>query len=144
MHIEEKIRDETSLIMLVDDSEPVAEVLSTILWSMGFSTMVSGNGFEAVENYRDCWKDIRLVMLDVNMPGISGRDVFSRLKEINPGVDVIFISGYGTKDEIQSLLDLGGRGFIGKPFSLDALSKSIGYVIGHGEVHGGRPAHGGS
>ena len=53
MPMEETAVNEDPLIMIVDDNEPVAEVLSAILGSMGFSTMEFNNGFDAIEDYRN-------------------------------------------------------------------------------------------
>ena len=129
MHMGETEIAGDSLIMIVDDNEPVAEVLSAILRSMGFSSMEFSYGFDAIGSYRDSWKEISLVILDLNMPGINGREVFSRLREVNPDVDVILISGRIADGEIGFLLEKGAKGFVQKPFSLDVLSKQILEII---------------
>ncbi|MBA7580232.1 Transcriptional regulatory protein QseB [subsurface metagenome] len=66
-----------------------------------------------------------MVFLDIVMPGMSGRDTYDRLKEINPNVKVLLSSGYDIDTQATEMLDLGADSFIQKPFALKDLSQKI-------------------
>jgi len=59
------------------------------------------------------------------MPGMSGGDVFDRLKEIDPGVKVLLSSGYSMDSQASEILARGCRGFINKPYNLKDLSQKL-------------------
>ena len=67
-----------------------------------------------------------LILLDTNMPEMSGEETFSAMLEINPDVVVLILSGYYSLDEkAQRMIDTGAKGFIQKPFRRKTLSKVI-------------------
>lgn len=70
-------------------------------------------------------REIDLVILDLIMPGITGAEVFERLRAIRPDVPVLLSSGFSLDGEAMDLLRRGCRGFIQKPFSLDQLRAKI-------------------
>jgi DNA-binding NarL/FixJ family response regulator len=59
------------------------------------------------------------------MPGLSGEDVFYRLREIDPDVRVLIVSGFSSEHVVQRVLHDGARGFIQKPFSIEVLSEKV-------------------
>jgi len=65
-----------------------------VLLKNGYKTLTAGDGQEAIDIYLNEWKKIDLVVLDLTMPKLSGRDVLVALKEINPSVKVLLTSGY--------------------------------------------------
>ncbi len=117
-------------IMIVEDEEMVASMVSSILDSFGHKAIVCGDGVEAVELYRNTWKSIDLVILDMVMPKMSGKDVFLAMKEINPDVKAILASGFSIEGEAQCILELGAICFIQKPFDINELSMKISDVLG--------------
>ncbi len=86
-------------ILIVDDEESLLEILETILKKAGYTTILAGNGEEAVEIYKKECNRIDLVILDLSMPEMGGDKCHEKLKEINPGVKIIISSGYS--HEIQ-------------------------------------------
>ncbi len=74
-------------------------------------------------------KGIDLVILDMIMPGISGGRTFDILRGINPDVAVILASGYSAEGEARAIINRGCRGFIQKPFHLQALSRNVREVL---------------
>ncbi|MCE5263269.1 MAG: PAS domain S-box protein [Deltaproteobacteria bacterium] len=120
-----KILGGTETILLVDDEKMVLEVSREMLESLGYRVFVTGSGQEAVAVFMEKKDQIDLVILDMIMPGISGGETFDRLREIEPGIAVLFCSGYSVNHRVQEILDRGCRGFLQKPFSLEILSNRV-------------------
>jgi PAS domain S-box-containing protein len=118
-------------ILVVDDEPVVLDVASSILKTLDYKVMVARDGLEAVEIYQSKYESIDLILLDMMMPRLDGRETFKRLKEINPKVRVLLSSGYSQDDRIQQALKEGVAGFIRKPYSIAELSKSVREVLKH-------------
>jgi signal transduction histidine kinase/CheY-like chemotaxis protein len=117
-------------VLLVDDEPSVLSSSAKLLEVLGCTTTVFGNSVEAVEYYRSDWQHIDVVILDMVMPKLSGKDTFLAMKEINPGIIALLASGYSLNGEAQSILDIGVMAFIQKPFSLSELRVKIAEVTG--------------
>jgi two-component system cell cycle sensor histidine kinase/response regulator CckA len=116
-------------ILLVDDEESLRELVSEILSSSGYEILTCKDGLEAVELYRRKWEDISLVVLDMMMPEMNGKDAFLEMKAINGNITALLISGHRIECEVQSLLDAGIKGFIPKPFNPETLLKTVKNVL---------------
>jgi PAS domain S-box-containing protein len=117
-------------ILLVDDQEPVREVAKDMLEALGYEVTTAADGQEGVSRYRDLWREIDLVILDMVMPNLSGGDCFLRMKEINPKARVVLSSGYSMDGAIQSVMNEGILAFIQKPYRLEKLSRVVGTAVG--------------
>ncbi|HBC87743.1 MAG TPA: hypothetical protein DCZ94_12365 [Lentisphaeria bacterium] len=118
-------------IMVVDDEEILSNMVASVLKPFGHRVMVCSNGTEALEMYRKIYKEIDIVILDMIMPKMSGRDTFLALKKINPDIKVILSSGYSIDGEAQSIMDAGAKSFIQKPFNINELTNTINDVLGN-------------
>lgn len=116
-------------ILLVDDEQPVLDATKELLGHLGYRVYVALNGHEAIAVYREKRKKIDLVILDVTMPGISGGEIFDRLREVSPEVRVLLASGYGINGEVQKILDRGCNGFLSKPFRLKELARNVRKIL---------------
>jgi len=116
-------------ILLVDDEETVIEVGSKMLEKMGYTVLAAENGKHAIEVYKTNKDDIDLVILDMIMPRMSGKETYNRLKEINPNIKVLLASGYSIDGQATEILDRGCNGFIQKPFHMNALSQKIKEIL---------------
>ncbi|MCJ7601216.1 MAG: response regulator [Desulfobulbaceae bacterium] len=112
-------------ILIVDDEAMNIESLKELLETLGYKTFTASNGLKAIELYREYRKDIHMVILDMIMPGMNGRETFLRLKEIDAEAKVLLSSGYSINGEATNILDLGCSGFIQKPFGVAELSQKI-------------------
>ncbi len=112
-------------ILVADDEEILREVLAEMLATAGHTVLTAANGEEAIGLYADQWREIDLVILDMIMPEVNGRDTFRRLKEINPRVKALLTSGFGVNGQAQSILDEGVRGFVQKPFERNDLTRRL-------------------
>ena len=117
-------------ILLVDDQEPVREVAKDMLEALGYDVITAEDGLGGVSRYRDLWREIDLVILDMVMPNMSGGDCFRRMKGINPKARVILSSGYSMDGAIQDVMNEGILAFIQKPYRLEELSRVVGTAVG--------------
>jgi PAS domain S-box-containing protein len=116
-------------ILVVDDEAILRSVAQDLLEDLGYTVYVAEGGNQALEIYARKSGQIQLVLLDMIMPGLSGKETLLRLQELNPEVKVLFCSGFhheGTNDE---LIQLGAQGFIRKPYLPTAMSKAIAEII---------------
>ncbi len=116
-------------ILIVDDEEMVRRLAMTMLKKLGYEVVTAANGIEAVETYRNASEPFDLVLLDMIMPGMDGRECFLALKGINPDVRAVISSGYSQEGSTQESLDEGVRGFVQKPYRLAELSAVIDSAI---------------
>ena len=115
----------TGNILVVDDEQPVRNVLSLSLEHLGYSVVVAASGAEALEIYKNSKTAFDLVILDMLMPHMTGDQTFFLLKEIDPDVKVLLISGYSSQEAVSSVLDNGGLGIIQKPFTISDLAARV-------------------
>jgi PAS domain S-box-containing protein len=117
-------------ILVVDDEEMVRALAADMLGSLGHSVTVCADGELALSAFRSAPDAFDLVVLDLVMPRMSGREVFAALRSIDPRVKVILASGYSIQGEAQGVLDDGAIAFIQKPFSLSELSRTVAAALG--------------
>ena len=116
-------------ILLIDDNELLQDLGKDILEHLGYAPIVASGGEEGIEIYNKEKGEVAAVLLDVVMPGLGGLEVFRRLKEINPRVKVLVISGYSEEKRAGELLEAGALGFIQKPFKIDQLSQKLREIL---------------
>jgi DNA-binding response OmpR family regulator len=121
----EKVLRGVETVLFVDDEDEVVKVSKSLLEVMGYRVLTARNGQEAVNIYREHQKVIDIVLLDMIMPGMNGGGVYGKLKEINPDVRIILLSGYSKDREATAILARQCDGFVQKPFKINELSRSI-------------------
>ncbi|MBW2172382.1 MAG: PAS domain S-box protein, partial [Deltaproteobacteria bacterium] len=122
----------TETVLLVDDEEAIRQVGQELLETMGYHVLLASNGEEAIELYGRHSDDIDLVLLDIVMPQMGGGEAYERMKEINPDVKVLLLSGYSIDGEAADILQRGCNGFIQKPFTMKELSGRIREIVEKG------------
>lgn len=116
-------------ILIVDDEDYLREILDEMLKELDYDTILASNGEEAVDIYEKNRSEIALVILDLNMPILNGKDTFIRLKKIYDSVKVLITTGYGKSDETVEILDMGARGVLSKPYDISDLEDKIASII---------------
>jgi CheY-like chemotaxis protein len=112
-------------VLVVDDEEPVRRVTSEVLRSLGYKVYEADGGRSACELYREHGEAIRVVLLDLTMPEMSGEQTLRELQAINRDVKVIVLTGY-TEDEARLRFVQGDlAGFLTKPFVRDELVATL-------------------
>jgi CheY-like chemotaxis protein len=119
----------TETILFVEDEQSVRELVCDYLNSAGYRVLEAGDGVQALEVAAAHTGAIHMLVTDVVMPRMSGRDLATQLTSERPGLKVLFISGY-TDDTIvrHGVLD-GGVAFLQKPFNLKSLAEKIREVL---------------
>ncbi|MFZ1375050.1 MAG: response regulator [Geothrix sp.] len=119
-------------ILLVDDEDLVRQIASDLLRSFGYKVTTCENGEEAVGYYRQSWEHIDLVILDMVMPRMGGRETFTAMRNINPKIKAILVSGHSLGGEAQQVLDEGGLAWVQKPFNRTQLSRQVAEALRRG------------
>jgi DNA-binding NtrC family response regulator len=117
------------MVMVVDDEQILRQIAREILEEIGFNVILAEDGEEAVSIYRKEYERIRVVLLDMLMPKLSGNEVYSKMKKINPDVKVILTSGFRKDKRVEQALNAGADGFIKKPYNFKRLSEMIFQVL---------------
>ncbi|MBW1988956.1 MAG: PAS domain S-box protein [Deltaproteobacteria bacterium] len=124
-----EMRHGTETILLVDDEPVVLSAAKGMLTALGYTVHLAASAHEAVDIYREKQKDIDLVILDMIMPEMDGGQAFDKISEINPAVCVLLSSGYSLDGRAEDIMAKGCRGFIQKPFTIEALSEKVRNVL---------------
>ena len=119
-------------VLVVDDEETLRKLAKEILEMCGYTVLTAADGEEAVKLFRAFAERIDLVLLDMMMPVMSGREAFLELRRIKPQVKVLLSSGFRADARVQELIDGGVAGFIDKPYSLRSLAQAVGEILAGG------------
>ncbi len=118
-------RGGNELILVVDDEEPIRDLAKDIFESNGYRVMLAEDGAQAVEIYLKHKDEIKLVILDMVMPKLGGRETFLKLKDLNPVVKALLSTGYSQNGKATEILNSGVRGFIQKPYHVNELLSKV-------------------
>ena len=98
---------------------------------VGYAVLTAANVREVREIYGRCRDEISLVILDLVMPEMGGKEAFKRFKQVDPDVNVLLCSGYTADGQAACILKDGCKGFIQKPFTINQLSQKLHEVFQH-------------
>jgi CheY-like chemotaxis protein len=119
-----------SAILVVEDEPLVRKMLGLVLPHYGFAVLQADGGKEAVELFRQ-HRDVGVVLMDIQMPGLDGPQTLALLRQIDPKVRCVFMSGNIGDYTYEDLITLGASHVLSKPFaSLDALAQTLYEVEG--------------
>ena len=110
---------ERATILIVEDEETQRSLLSGLLQKEGYTVEEAGNGANAIDLFRT--KTIDLVLLDFKLPDMDGLAILKGVKEINPEVEIIMITAYGSIENAVNALKAGASEYLTKPIDLDDL-----------------------
>lgn len=127
--LENKAVNGGETILLVDDEKMILDVTRELLKSLGYQVYVAQSGKEAIDVFTEKQDQINLVIMDMVLPGMSGKKIFDRLREINPDVRVLLVSGYSIDGEAEQIQARGCKGFLPKPFRIAELAQKIREVL---------------
>ena len=115
--------------MLVEDEESVRELVRVTLASRGYNVLEAENGESGLRIAESFKKHIDILITDVMMPGIGGRELARKLLLLRPGISVLYLSGY-TEDAVVTRGVIGPSiAFLQKPFTLQNLAKKVREVL---------------
>jgi len=111
-------------ILIVDDEPMIRKLASCVLARQGYTILEAEDGEQAVEIYQREHQRIDLVLLDLTMPNLSGREAFREMLRINPDAKVLFASGFAAQEMTDSEVELM-LGFVKKPYRPNELVQTI-------------------
>ncbi|MFA6433917.1 MAG: response regulator [Elusimicrobiales bacterium] len=119
-------------ILVVDDEPGIRDLLSYELSSHDYTVITAENGEEALEKARK--DNFNLVISDVKMPRLGGLEMLEAMKKINPDIEVIMSTGYGTIETAVSAMKMGAYDFVQKPFDLNEILAIIDKALERSEL----------
>ena len=114
----------TLTILVVDDEEPVRRLAVRMLTSAGYQALEAGHGREALSTMERHGDSINLILTDIKMPGMTGRELGAHVARRWPGKPVLYMSGFASEVFQSGLLEQGAP-FLAKPFTQDDLALKI-------------------
>ena len=118
-----KIQPQRGAVLVIDDAGPVREAVKDLLAIINITVLVAEDGHEGLRTYENRMNEIAIILLDLNMPGLSGQETLQQLYQLNPTVKVILSSGYSA-EAITENYD-GVVGFLQKPYDGHELIEQI-------------------
>src|SRR3989454_9914411 len=116
-------------VLAVEDDEMVRALIRRMLETRGYTVLLASHGDEALRLLARHPACIDLLMTDVVMPGMSGRDLADRVAELRAGIKVLYLSGYTDDAIVRHGVLEPGIAFLQKPFSADALARKVREVL---------------
>jgi two-component system, cell cycle sensor histidine kinase and response regulator CckA len=126
---DDSIQKGSETVLLIDDEDMIVDIGTRILESLGYKVLTATGGSRGIEIFERNKADIDLVILDMIMPDLGGRDTFAALRRSEPTVKVLLSSGYSIDGQAGEILAQGCKGFIQKPFTRAELSKKVRQVL---------------
>lgn len=115
----------TEHLLFVEDEPMVLGAGRAMLESLGYTVLTAKDGEEGLKTYLAHWDEISLVLTDMVMPRMGGRDLHEALTRVNPEVKVVLVSGYSMNQSLDELMSAGFKGFVHKPFRADNLARAV-------------------
>ena len=117
-------------ILVVDDEDLVRDAVSRMLAELGYDVLSAADGKQAVDLYRKLGADIGLVIIDMVMPEMDGRQCFRALRALDPAVQAILSTGGPGDGSLQDILGEGGIEFVQKPYAVLQLAEAVKRALG--------------
>jgi len=115
----------TETILIVDDEAPIRSVTERAFIKLGYTIITARDGESALLRYGEEATRIRLVIMDLGMPGMGGWECLKQLRAINPHLRVLLTTGYGGNDLLDRARQAGAVNLIAKPYQLEVLSRAV-------------------
>jgi two-component system cell cycle sensor histidine kinase/response regulator CckA len=116
-------------VLVLDDEADVRKLVATVLTRSGYKVLTAGDGDNAIKTFKRSKHPVDLLLLDVVSPGLSGPMVADRIVESQPGLPVLFMSGYDRTNVVQSYVLGKGYALLTKPFTPEQLAKKVRDVL---------------
>jgi PAS domain S-box-containing protein len=121
----EELTNGSGGVLLVDDEEILREVGTALLETLGYQVFLAEDGVQALEIYEQEKENISLVILDMLMPRMGGKETLQRLMEVYPDIRVLISSGFSQEGTVDELIKLGAKGFLQKPYLCQELGRVV-------------------
>ena len=109
-------------VLVIDDNPSLLELTKEVLENHNYNVIVAPNGLSGIFLFKSCFNSISLVICDIQLPNITGFEVVSELRSIDPVVPILVWSGH---DEMLEEMSKRGYPTLSKPFRLDQLTNLV-------------------
>ncbi len=117
-------------ILVVDDEPEIRKLVAAMVARQGYNVLTADNGEHAITLTRNQQTPIDLLLTDVVAPGMSGPMLADKLVEMQPGLRVMFMSGYDNTQVVQRYVVEKGYALLHKPFTVEELGRKVAEVLG--------------
>ncbi len=128
---EEETLDVKGMALLVDDEEVIRQIAGDMLKKLSINCVAANSGEEGIELFRQYKDNISFIILDIELPGIKGKQVYDTLKTIDPEAKILLTSGYGQEYLENHIFLRRITHFMPKPFQLDHLNEKLLHLLRH-------------
>ena len=119
----------TECILMVDDEQCLRDVAQYVLSRMGYKVILAADGESALQLYREGRDDISLIVLDLIMPRMSGKECLLRIIKRNPAAKVIICSGYASEWQIEESVRGQAKAWLTKPYQTHEMLEIVRRVL---------------
>ncbi len=119
---------EKQTILVVDDEPEIRKLVTAMLTKSGYRVFTADTGENAVRMFKS-HPDTDLLLTDVVAPGMSGPMIADEIAALNPGIKVLFMSGYDSTQVVQKYVVERGYSLLVKPFTMEQLERKVSSVL---------------
>ncbi len=116
-------------VLVVDDEEMVRNSVKRMLRALGFEVVLATDGKEGVDRFIQDPSQYVLILLDLTMPHLDGAQAFARMRQVDPQVRVLLMSGFNEPEASAGFAGEGLAGFLQKPFDVGSLRRSLRQIL---------------
>lgn len=116
-------------ILFIDDEKALAEMGSNMLESLGYLVTAKTDSIDALETFRSKPEEYDLVITDMTMPGLTGRELAEELMAIRPDVPIILCTGFSSQINEKLAMEAGLRELVMKPYNIATMAQVIRRVL---------------
>jgi CheY-like chemotaxis protein len=120
-------------VLVVDDDQSLRYLVRRTLRSVGYTVLMAEDGNAALRLIEEHQGAIQLLLTDLVMPEMSGHELARRSREVNPGLRVLYMSGYTEDEAMRQSMQNDGTAFVAKPFSVSSLTRGVSRALGLGD-----------
>jgi CheY-like chemotaxis protein len=120
-------------VLVVDDEPVVRKIAANSLQRYGYTVMTAENGREGLERFRELLPQLRLVILDMTMPVMSGEEALEKMLQIDSRIPIVMSSGYNELEAMSRFAGKGVAGFLQKPYTIATLGEKVRKVLREAE-----------
>jgi len=115
----------TGTILLADDEEMIRKTAGALLERLGYTVLPARDGLEALEIFKARKDEIGIVLMDMIMPKLGGRQTFEELRTLDATIPIVICSGFSKAEDLEALKEKGISGFLQKPFRHAQLAQAV-------------------
>ncbi len=112
-------------VLIIEDEDFLRITTKKVLEKIGYTVLLASNGKEGVEVFEQSQEEIDLVLLDMIMPEMGGKECLLLLRKLDPNIPVVVVSGFSEAGDIEDVQKVGVSHIVSKPYDVETLSKAI-------------------